>query len=97
MAQWLCHVLVHSVVLGVEDVTSRTPCVVGEACNTAQERRQEPIAGLGLRLPAPQVEQRPLSEQTAAQKLPIIPHSPSMPSSPLLLFSGQGSNCSMML
>lgn len=37
MAQGLCHVLVHSVVLGVEDVTRGAPCVVGEACSGARE------------------------------------------------------------
>jgi hypothetical protein len=32
VTQWPRHVLVYTVVLGVEDVASRAPCVVGKAC-----------------------------------------------------------------
>lgn len=56
VTQRLCHVLVHSVVLRVEDVTGRAPRVVGKACSI--HRRAVVYLRLWARLmtTCPQVE-----------------------------------------
>lgn len=102
VAQRPCHVLVHAVVLRVEDVTSGAPRVVGEACGEecgGATRGLDPVyqSRTGLILRPPTLKAcGPLGTPLAWQHSQGGTHSPSMPIAPLLLFSGQGSNCSMM-